>query len=46
MKELKALTKELELNKLNTTILDVHQSTLFWKKINNLELFARQKIIY
>jgi len=40
---IKALTDELELNKLNTTILDVHQSVLFWIKINNLELFAKTK---
>ena len=39
----KALTKELELNKLNISILDVHQSVPFWKKINNLELFAETK---
>ena len=35
----KELTKELELNKLNISVLDVYQSILFWKKINNLELF-------
>jgi len=40
---IKALTDELELNKLNTTILDVHQSVPFWIKINNLELFAKTK---
>ena len=40
---IEALTKELELNKLNTSILDVYQSVLFWKKINNLELFAETK---
>ena len=38
-----ALTKELELNKLNTSILDVYQSVLFWKKINSLELFTETK---
>jgi glycolate oxidase FAD binding subunit len=38
-----ALTKELELNKLNTSILDVYQSVLFWKKINSLELFMETK---
>ena len=37
----KELTKELELNKLNTSILDVYQSIPFWKKINNLELFEQ-----
>jgi glycolate oxidase FAD binding subunit len=41
--KIKALTDELELNKLNTTILDVHQSIPFWKKINNLELFKKTK---
>jgi glycolate oxidase FAD binding subunit len=41
--KIKSLTSELELNKLNTTILDVHQSTPFWKKINNLELFKQTK---
>ena len=41
--KIKALTDELELNKLNTTILDVHQSTPFWIKINNLELFTQTK---
>jgi len=41
--KIKALTDELELNKLDTTILDVHQSTPFWRKINNLELFKQTK---
>ena len=41
--KIKALTEELELNKLDKTILDVHQSTPFWKKINNLELFKQTK---
>jgi glycolate oxidase FAD binding subunit len=41
--KIKALTDELELDKLNSTILDVHQSTPFWKKINNLELFKATK---
>ncbi|MDA8918130.1 FAD-binding protein [Candidatus Pelagibacter sp.] len=41
--KIKALTDELELNKLDKTILDVHQSTPFWKKINNLELFKQTK---
>ncbi len=41
--KIKTLTDELELNKLNTTILDVHQSTPFWIKINNLELFTQTK---
>ena len=38
-----ALTDELELNKLKTSMLDVHQSVPFWKKINNLELFAETR---
>jgi len=37
--KIKALTEELKLGELNSTVLDVHQSTPFWKKINNLELF-------
>jgi glycolate oxidase FAD binding subunit len=41
--KIKALTDELGLNKLNSTILDFHQSTPFWKKINNLELFKVTK---
>ena len=41
--KIKTLTNELELNKLDKTILDVHQSTPFWKKINNLELFKQTK---
>ena len=32
--KIKALTDELKLNKLKSIILDVHQSTPFWKKIN------------
>ena len=35
---IKILTKELELENFNTSILDIHQSVPFWKKINNLEL--------
>jgi len=41
--KIKALTDELGLNKLDSTILEVHQSTPFWKKINNLELFKSTK---
>jgi len=41
--KIKTLTDELGLDKLNSTILDVHQSTPFWKKINNLELFKATK---
>ena len=40
---IKALSKELELDKLKTSILNVHQSIPFWKKINNLELFIATK---
>ncbi len=39
----KALTKELDLNKLNTSKLDIHQSVPFWRKINNLEIFEQTK---
>ena len=39
----KNLAKELELNKLKTSNLDIYQSVLFWQKINNLELFASTK---
>jgi len=41
--KIKALTDELKLGELNSTILDVHQSKPFWKKINNLELFKLTK---
>jgi len=41
--KIKALTDELKLGELNSTILDVHQSKPFWKKINNLELFKATK---
>ena len=41
--KIKALTEELKLGELNSTILDVHQSKPFWKKINNLELFKLTK---
>jgi len=34
------LSIELELNNNKTSILDYHQSDLFWKKVNNLELFS------
>jgi len=40
---IKVLTNELKLNELSTSILDIHQSTPFWKKINNLELFEETK---
>jgi|TARA_B110000438_G_scaffold14982_2_gene14304 glycolate oxidase FAD binding subunit len=41
--KIKQLSKELELNNLNTSILDVYQSIPFWKRINNLELFSSTK---
>ena len=41
--KIKALTKELNLEKYKTTVLDVYQSIPFWKKINNLELFSKTK---
>ena len=40
---IKILTRELELENFNTSILDIHQSVPFWKKINNLELFGNTK---
>ena len=40
---IKVLTMELELQNLNTSILDVHQSVPLWKKINSLELFGNTK---
>ena len=40
---IKVLTQELELKNFNTSVLDVHQSVPFWKKINNLELFGNTK---
>jgi len=41
--KIKALNKELNLEKYKTTILDVYQSVPFWKKVNNLELFSKTK---
>ena len=41
--KIKALTDELKLDKLNSTILDLYQSVPFWKKVNNLELFKETK---
>jgi glycolate oxidase FAD binding subunit len=40
---IKELTNELELKKLKMSVLDYYQSTPFWKKINNLELFEQTK---
>ena len=39
--KIKSLTEELQLNTLNTFLLDSYQSEPFWKKINNLELFEK-----
>ena len=39
----KKITKELDLNKSKIAILDNYQSSPFWKKINNLELFQNTK---
>ena len=36
----KGIFKELELQKMKTSILDFYQSKLFWEKINNIELFS------
>ena len=40
---LKDISKELELKKYKTSILDNHQSVPFWIKVNNLELFTNTK---
>ena len=40
---IKDLSKELELNKFKTSILDIYQSVPFWQKVNNLELFSNSK---
>jgi len=39
----KDLTRELALNKFKISNLDFYQSVLFWKKVNNLELFGNSK---
>ena len=39
----KEIFKELELQKMKTSILDFYQSKLFWEKINNIELFSGTK---
>jgi glycolate oxidase FAD binding subunit len=41
--KIKKITKELDLNKFKIAILDNYQSSPFWKKINNLELFQKTK---
>ena len=41
--KVKILKKELNLNELDFSILDVYQSEPFWKKVNNLELFEKTK---
>ena len=40
---LKDISKELELKKYKTSILDNHQSVPFWTKVNSLELFTSTK---
>ena len=40
---LKELKIELDLSNFKSSILDVHQSVPFWKKVNNLELFSGTK---
>ena len=40
---MKDISKELELKKYKTSILDNHQSVPFWTKVNNLELFTSTK---
>ena len=37
------LTIELDLKSKKKSLLDVHQSELFWKRINNLEIFSNTK---
>jgi len=37
------ISRELQTNKMKTSILDFYQSKLFWEKINNLELFSETK---
>jgi len=37
------ISQELQTNKMKTSILDFYQSKLFWKKINNLEIFSGTK---
>ncbi|WP_440653178.1 FAD-binding protein [Candidatus Pelagibacter sp. HIMB1542] len=41
--KIKNLSKELELDKFETSTLDVYQSEPFWQKINNLEIFENTK---
>ena len=41
--KIKAITKEIELNKFKSVILESYQSEFFWKKVNNLELFSETK---
>ena len=40
---IKDITNEMNLKKYKTSLLDVYQSILFWKKINSLELFTGTK---
>ena len=40
---IQGISQELQINKMNTSILDFYQSKLFWEKINNLELFSETK---
>ena len=37
------ISKELQTNKMKTSVLDFYQSKLFWEKVNNLELFSGTK---
>ena len=41
--KIKSISKELELDKLKSVILENYQSVPFWKKVNNLELFSKTK---
>jgi len=40
---IQGISQELQINKMNTSILDFYQSKLFWEKINSLELFSETK---
>jgi glycolate oxidase FAD binding subunit len=40
---IKDISEELKIKKKKTSILDFHQSLLFWEKVNNLEIFSGTK---
>jgi len=41
--KIKILKKELNLKDFDYSVLDIYQSELFWKKVNNLEIFQKTK---